>query len=825
MGKRMKFFMGLFLSLALLQAVFVPFGAGLLTVKADDGSGYIPISTKHQLNDVRKKLGEKYYLVNDIIFTEADFQPGGDFYNGGKGWEPIGSEQKPFTGFFSGGGYVIQGGQINVTDSGNSTIGFIGVNKGNIMELTLWDWNITVDSSNSVNVGSVCGINHGSIFASGALCYLNAKNENENTSSIKIGGITGINLGEIFYCSSLSSIEGYCKTGIIYGGGIAGINNGYISECANMGEVDVSGESKNDHPSGVFAGGIAGLSQDEIRDSINYSGVYGTADNVDTFAGGIAARSIGEIYYCINFGEVYSHSNKGQAISGGVFGEAYAMCDTQQCYNGGPVVARGNKPAFAGGIGGLLSIYPGLKMFINNINTGDVEAISETDNVFAGGIYGNLNNGEPNNKLYGLFNSGNVSGKIASAGLNRECYVGGIVGLYLKPAIISDCVNIGDIKGELHSGSTAGHLYVGGMFGSIEGTVTNCENWGRVESISDYSNITGGIAGELISNGGYLSKCFNAGDVVVSGSTNSAFTGGIAGYLESEINNSYNIGNITVTAKSYASAISGGICGYAYGDASSSLLSKCYNMGIIKNTVSGLGSLEEDIAGGICGVQKYNTDIYDCYFLDNINDGVGQSSGVGAGDTYRKTDAEMKKQNTYVGFDFKDVWKIDVTTDYKYPQLISNTHAIVPLELSITDISEYYVYEGMLIGLRDNTTLSGFLPNFENNDNIIVLDKDNNEVGSSDLIGTEYSVFYHYNEIIMEAYSIVVFGDISGDGKINAADYLMAKRAFMGSVELNPPQMKAACLSGGDTVKAGDYLKIKRHFLGTYDLFYDMLYD
>ena len=66
------------------------------------------ISTKVHLNNVRKYLDAHFKMVADIEFTEDDFAEGGDFYNEGQGWEPIGTdESSAFTGVFDGDGHTI----------------------------------------------------------------------------------------------------------------------------------------------------------------------------------------------------------------------------------------------------------------------------------------------------------------------------------------------------------------------------------------------------------------------------------------------------------------------------------------------------------------------------------------------------------------------------------------------------------------------------------------------------------------------------------------------------------------------------------------------
>ena len=72
--------------------------------------GYTGIYTKADLDAVRNNLAGNYILMNDIVFTEADFADGGDFYNEGAGWAPIGNSpaSSSFTGTFDGNGYTIK---------------------------------------------------------------------------------------------------------------------------------------------------------------------------------------------------------------------------------------------------------------------------------------------------------------------------------------------------------------------------------------------------------------------------------------------------------------------------------------------------------------------------------------------------------------------------------------------------------------------------------------------------------------------------------------------------------------------------------------------
>lgn len=64
-------------------------------------------------------------------------------------------------------------------------------------------------------------------------------------------------------------------------------------------------------------------------------------------------------------------------------------------------------------------------------------------------------------------------------------------------------------------------------------------------------------------------------------------------------------------------------------------------------------------------------------------------------------------------------------------------------------------------------------------------------------------------------YTLVVLGDVSGDGEIKAKDYMMIKNYIMGTLNLNETEKKAADVSKDNEIKAKDYMVIKNHIMGT----------
>ena len=116
--------------------------------------------------------------------------------------------------------------------------------------------------------------------------------------------------------------------------------------------------------------------------------------------------------------------------------------------------------------------------------------------------------------------------------------------------------------------------------------------------------------------------------------------------------------------------------------------------------------------------------------------------------------------------------------------------------------------EGLITGLAPDTDAESFLEAIIDSGECVI----ENPSGSG-LVGTGTKLTY--NGI---TYTVVVKGDLDGDGTVQATDYAMVKRAFLGTYDANREQNLAASLTNGETIEAADYVMIKRHFLGTYNI-------
>ena len=99
------------------------------------------ISTPVQLSDTRFLLDKHYILVADLDL--GGDAPGGDFYNGGEGWEPLGSgSTDKFTGSLDGNGHNIS--NLFIDRGSDYYVGLYGyINGATITDLALTGTDVT----------------------------------------------------------------------------------------------------------------------------------------------------------------------------------------------------------------------------------------------------------------------------------------------------------------------------------------------------------------------------------------------------------------------------------------------------------------------------------------------------------------------------------------------------------------------------------------------------------------------------------------------------------------------------------------------------------
>jgi hypothetical protein len=334
--------------------------------------GYTPsqnleIQTWYDLDDVRDNLEGHHTLMNDLDSTTAGYEElAGPTANQGKGWQPIGTGNSPFTGTFDGQGYEIRDLFINRADE--SCVGLFAFidERGQIEDIGLV--NATVNGEGGV--GGLVGASYGTVSNSystgsvtgnkqvGGLVGANVNGTIDNSYST--GSVTGNEAVGGLVGQSWSTVSNSYSTGKVSGnydvGGLVGWNDGsYVSNSYSTGSV--SGD--------VNVGGLVGLNTlGTIDNSYSTGSVTG-----NEAVGGLVGENDGTVNDCYAIGNVI-----GESYVGGLAGASYGTVSNS--YSTGS--ATGNSS-----VGGLVGFNGYDGTVSNSYSTGSVSG-----NEDVGGLVG-----------------------------------------------------------------------------------------------------------------------------------------------------------------------------------------------------------------------------------------------------------------------------------------------------------------------------------------------------------------------------------------------------------------------------------------------------
>jgi hypothetical protein len=274
------------------QQYSVVFGIFLVTVAlmlgmlgCETGTASAEIWDWHDLDAVRNNLDASCLLMRNLDSTTDGYSAvASETANQGRGWQPIGTQDKPFTGTFDGQGFEISDLFAGHPDTDHvGLFGFVGENS--------FINNIGVVNAYVVGqlcVGGLVGINWGTVS--------NSYYDGSVSGSDQVGGLVGGNGG---------SVSNSYATGIISGdrhaGGLVGACNGPVSNSHFTGSI--SGESRI----GGLVGGIGGTALSNSYSNASVSG----SDQI----GGLVGHSYGTVSRCCSTGSV-----TGDSYTGGLIG-------------------------------------------------------------------------------------------------------------------------------------------------------------------------------------------------------------------------------------------------------------------------------------------------------------------------------------------------------------------------------------------------------------------------------------------------------------------------------------------------------------------------
>ena len=200
--------------------------------------------------------------------------------------------------------------------------------------------------------------------------------------------------------------------------------------------------------------------------------------------------------------------------------------------------------------------------------------------------------------------------------------------------------------------------------------IFNCNIFQPEETAS--SSSSAGAFADNATNSSF-EKCFATGSINVCVSVgwmtlaSYCSTGGLVGISKnSTFVNCYNHANIHFTYDKISSAEIGGLVGDSY----NTNFSSCYSTGKVSSENINKFELESSNIhkGGLAGSADNTTVFNYCYYENDLNFAIGNEQSTPNG-TKSLSDAEMKNQNSFAGFDFDNVWKME---ENGYPKLKNN---------------------------------------------------------------------------------------------------------------------------------------------------------
>lgn len=614
-------------------------------------SGYIPISSPSELNNIRTSTGnifgvgtkwegtytggldKKYIQVKDI---DMNIEP----YNSGTNFNPIGVKGIAFKGEYDGAIYKIS--NLYIKQDATDYVGLFGY----LIEATVK--NLKLDNATIIGkqyVGAVAGYTYNSKIINIQV------NANVTAESSDAGGVIG-------YLGRYSEAVGLYSEGNVEGENNTG---GLIGEVRSANIRD--SYSKSIVSGASYVGGLFGY-------IVRYDSYSSYSNIINCYAAGRVTGAsntgglVGYISYVNAYNSYYDINATGQetsAIGAGKTTEEMQAMSTYSNWNFNAIWKRGTDgyPTFQD-LTFLIMSHPIADTFFSGSGTETDPYIITTPEQL-NKIRENLN---AHYKLANdidlieasKWNRGRGFEPIRSTvkfkgSLDGDSFT--ISNLYMNynetdyVGLFSDITTGSTIKNlNFDNAIVAGNQYVGTVVAYAYGSkINNIRVNGKVAANSTYA---GGVVG-------YLGKFSNVTGLYSEGNIEGKDNlGGIIGEARSvTISDSYSKMNVSGTTNV------GGLIGYINrrdANSSNSNMSYCYAIGEVAGTTN---------VGGLVGYASYTNDSSSYY---DINTTSQETSARGTG----KTTEEMKQQSTYEDWDFEETWGMNPSINNGYPYLINN---------------------------------------------------------------------------------------------------------------------------------------------------------
>lgn len=131
---------------------------------------------------------------------------------------------------------------------------------------------------------------------------------------------------------------------------------------------------------------------------------------------------------------------------------------------------------------------------------------------------------------------------------------------------------------------------------------------------------------------------------------------------------------------------------------------------------------------------------------------------------------------------------------------------------AIVEEANYKYGNGNIYGIKPGTSVKTIKKNLTNTGGVITVTDANGNTKENGNIGTGDKV--NITSGTTEVLTVLIYGDINGDGNISAVDYVKIKNHIMGSSTLNNVYTKVADVNNDGNISAVDYVNVKNYIMG-----------
>ena len=137
--------------------------------------------------------------------------------------------------------------------------------------------------------------------------------------------------------------------------------------------------------------------------------------------------------------------------------------------------------------------------------------------------------------------------------------------------------------------------------------------------------------------------------------------------------------------------------------------------------------------------------------------------------------------------------------------------------ITLTEDATCGLEDDLLVNVRVGTKVSALLRQLEN-ENLTVQDQSGNPLSNTAVLSTGVTMNLYRDGKLLDRVTVVVTGDVNGDGVVDTTDYMRVKALFLGRLQLSAAETRAADVDGSQSVDTTDYMKIKAYMLVKIDL-------